>query len=273
MGLEDKLRIIPLQKLSGKRIAALTEALLMSAADDISDYPVLAFFEWEPTISIAYSQSCDDINLELAKEKGFDIVRMIGGGRAYIHDGDISFLLVMPSKKDLTKNYEHIAEEFVKAFNEFDLNADTKYRRDVQQACDVYMNGKILLGLAQQMKKQAVMMHGAFYFDEPDFDLAVNMVKDYLPEHAAKIREKVGHVSHACNISKSEFVEKIISSFGQANGQFTAKELELADELETTKYSKESFNLATEGKQRRGLCWLNNTSIYPPSGTFLEESI
>lgn len=79
---------------------ALDEALLHSVAEGQSE-PVLRFYRWSPaTVTLGYAQSAvSDIDIDICQEAGFDIVRRTTGGRAVLHDQEVTYSVIAPFNK------------------------------------------------------------------------------------------------------------------------------------------------------------------------------
>ncbi|MDD4353864.1 MAG: hypothetical protein PHN56_05400, partial [Candidatus Nanoarchaeia archaeon] len=222
MGIEEnlsssQLRIIPLQKLSASRIAAITEYIQYNSKE-----PTLAFFQWNKAITLANYQSAEDVNLELAKKNNYQIVRLLGGGRAYIHNNDISFLLILPNyhqRFSAEENYSFVATRFIQSFNYFGLNSELKNAK--KYGYDVYANGKILLGLASNIDKNSLMIHGAFYYNQPDYNLSIKLIKDYSLEDAVLLKKNVGYFLEHSDAKLDDLINTIIKSF--SNNYFPKK--------------------------------------------------
>jgi lipoate-protein ligase A len=76
---------------------ALDDALLQSVADGRSQ-PVLRLYRWQPAaLSIGYAQSlAAGINLTGCRSAGIDLVRRPTGGRAVLHDDEITYAVMAP---------------------------------------------------------------------------------------------------------------------------------------------------------------------------------
>jgi len=72
---------------------AVDEALLTTAA--AACHPVLRFYRWrKPTLSLGYFQSYGDVDLD--RWPGVALVRRTTGGGAILHDGDLTYSLILP---------------------------------------------------------------------------------------------------------------------------------------------------------------------------------
>ncbi len=94
------LRVIPPLRANGQRQMAIDLWLLNQLNQQIdrgfTPNPVLRFYTWsKPTISLGYHQkSYPD---HWAGIDSVDIVRRPTGGRAVLHDGDLTYAVIMPS--------------------------------------------------------------------------------------------------------------------------------------------------------------------------------
>jgi len=73
---------------------------LFSSFDPSTDGPVLRLYRWErPCVSLGYFQRANDaVKRASCKEQGVDIVRRVTGGRAVLHDQEVTYCVVAPVK-------------------------------------------------------------------------------------------------------------------------------------------------------------------------------
>jgi lipoate-protein ligase A len=58
--------------------------------------PMLRLYAWQPwAVSLGMNQKKDDVNEEICREKGFDIVRRPTGGRAVLHAHELTYCVVL----------------------------------------------------------------------------------------------------------------------------------------------------------------------------------
>ena len=84
---------------------ALDEALLHSVANGES-LPVLRFYRWQPaTVTLGYAQSVTtDLDLDVCRQAGLDVVRRSTGGRAVLHDQEVTYAVIAPLNAGLFGN-------------------------------------------------------------------------------------------------------------------------------------------------------------------------
>lgn len=82
---------------TGAMNMALDEALLHSVARGDS-LPVLRFYRWSPaTVTLGYAQSVHtDLDLDVCRRAGLDVVRRSTGGRAVLHDHEVTYSVIAP---------------------------------------------------------------------------------------------------------------------------------------------------------------------------------
>ncbi len=90
-------RLIRQDGLPGAFNMALDQALLESVAGGQSA-PVLRLYRWEPaTVSLGYAQRGPRVvNLEACRRLGLDVIRRFSGGRAVLHDREMTYAIMAP---------------------------------------------------------------------------------------------------------------------------------------------------------------------------------
>ena len=72
---------------------AIDEVLLSSRV------PVLRFYQWEPcAVSIGRFQDLNEIDLEFCTENSIDVVRRITGGKAVLHEKELTYSFIIDKK-------------------------------------------------------------------------------------------------------------------------------------------------------------------------------
>jgi lipoate-protein ligase A len=95
---------------------ALDEALLNSVERGTSQ-PLLRLYRWKPaTVTLGYFQHGSDVvNPEACQRLGYDVVRRVTGGRAVLHDDEVTYAVIAPDADvvfpgGIAANYHVIAE-------------------------------------------------------------------------------------------------------------------------------------------------------------------
>lgn len=86
-------RLVTTVDLPGSLNMAVDEALLDSVIRGAA--PVLRFYTWQPpALSLGVNQPFSDIDPAACRSRGFDIVRRITGGRAVLHQHELTYSLL-----------------------------------------------------------------------------------------------------------------------------------------------------------------------------------
>lgn len=89
---------------SGNGNMALDEALLESVAQATCEHATLRFYQWkEPTLSLGYFQSHEDRHAHLPS-KDLPLVRRSSGGGALIHHHELTYSLALPTAHSMAED-------------------------------------------------------------------------------------------------------------------------------------------------------------------------
>lgn len=262
---------------SGSYNMALDEALLNWHSEGIIP-PVIRFYEWEPaTLSIGYFQRvARDIDLDAVKANGLGFVRRPTGGRAVLHDQEITYSVIvseahpkMPAS--VTEAYRVISEGLLEGFIDLGLEAyfsvpDTEKQRadlkkpksavcfDAPSWYELVVAGKKVAGSAQTRQKGVILQHGAILLGL-DEEKLLSVFKFQSEEQKEKVRkelpEKAVAIDRLTNrqISAEECKEAFIRGFEKALQielvpyELTKEQNEYVTTLEREKYANDEWNL------------------------------
>lgn len=153
---------------------AIDEVLLQS------NTPVLRFYRWRPpAISIGYFQKLEkEIDLEECRRRGIDYVRRITGGKAVLHDKELTYSFIVSQDlmpKSITESYKVISRAILTALENLGLEAEMseKVKRTQKSSfCfndpfyyEIVVNGKKIVGSAQVRKNGKLLQHGSILID------------------------------------------------------------------------------------------------------------
>lgn len=175
-------RLIRSDFLSGAENMAVDEALLEAVAQGGAG-PVLRLYRWEPpTVTLGYFQRGPDVvNLDACRDLGLAVVRRCTGGRAVLHDREVTYAVVSPERSGvfpggILENYKVIAGVLRRTLESFGLPAEMAPGRShgaggegVQQsACftapssyELVHQGCKVTGSAQKRCGSAFLQHGS----------------------------------------------------------------------------------------------------------------
>jgi lipoate-protein ligase A len=163
---------------TGKRHAAwnmaIDEALLLTC--ESHSLPVLRFYQWEnPTLSLGYFQNFSEVNVIECERMGIDWIRRPTGGRAVLHDDELTYSVIAPLEKMSTSievSYEMLSEALAIGIKKLGLYAQLttrhKSRDNKNPVCfvapaysELTIYGKKVIGSAQMRTKHALLQHGS----------------------------------------------------------------------------------------------------------------
>ncbi|MBD2091441.1 lipoate--protein ligase family protein [Microcoleus sp. FACHB-1515] len=143
--------------------------------------PVLRFYTWKPiAISLGFHQSRYPIEWRNLSWQGeaIDLVRRPSGGRAVLHQGDLTYAVITSGEGNRMQAYRSICEFLIAGWRSLGINLDfgSAGRGYIHNpncfgtatAADLVMpEGTKLIGSAQVRRGTAILQHGSIRL-EPD---------------------------------------------------------------------------------------------------------
>lgn len=254
---------------------AVDEAVLMAHAEGLVP-PTLRLYAWDPpTLSIGYFQSAHrEVDFEALRRRGYGFVRRPTGGRAVLHDREVTYSVVVSESYpgmpgSVTESYRVISEGLIRGLRH--LGFDVHFARpDEEQkkrllepssaACfdspswyEIVVEGKKLIGSAQTRQRGVILQHGSILLEldaEALFEVlrfSSERAKERLyrsfREHAVSLRDLAERPLEARDVEAA-----VVQGFAEAlqvelvPGELTAEEKEWAEKLEKEKYGSEEWN-------------------------------
>jgi len=124
--------------------------------------PTLRFYGWKPyAVTIGYFQSIrEEVDVELAKSLGVDVIRRITGGGAVYHKWELTYSITLPEPKmGIMESYRWIEGGIVRALQKLGLKAE------LSGINDVVVGGRKISGNAQTRKYGGLLQHGTILMD------------------------------------------------------------------------------------------------------------
>ncbi|HXY62192.1 MAG TPA: lipoate--protein ligase family protein [Nitrospirota bacterium] len=173
---------------TGSSIGAYNMAVdeeLLARAQAGEAMSVLRFYGWRPpAVSIGRFQKIENaVNADACKRRGFDIVRRITGGRAVLHQHELTYSIVSRTDNplfppDVLGTYMIIAAGLLGGLRNLGINAEMVSRSDRHAALvkkgtkdpscfaspswyEILVNGKKIVGSAQRRVTGAFLQHGS----------------------------------------------------------------------------------------------------------------
>ena len=263
---------------TGNREAAYNMALdetLLLRHEAGGTPPTLRVYGWStPTLSLGYAQkACQAVNLAACQQYGVAVVRRPTGGRAVLHDNEVTYSVVLPTTLSygpdtLTEHYRRIGLALATALQGLGLAVHLeRSRRSAQPrraadspACfaaiaryELSVAGKKIVGSAQKRLQHTLLQHGS---------MPLQMERQRLfqclqvpPEHRYAFVQEAYTTMTAINeiaptpVTASMLHEALRQGFGDIFGvdivaaPLLPEEERLAYELHTTKYASVVWNL------------------------------
>lgn len=174
-------RLIRSGALPGAMNMALDDALLHAVAIGASP-PVLRLYRWQPAaLTLGYAQLADaGVDLDACRAAGIDVVRRPTGGRAVLHDHEVTYSVIAPTGglfgTTVTESYRVIAGVLHGALRSFELPAELVPGRPRGQqgraVCftapaqyELLIDGCKVAGCAQKRRGSAFLQHGSIPLD------------------------------------------------------------------------------------------------------------
>lgn len=255
---------------------AVDEAIIRAhAAGQVP--PTLRFYGWQPAaISLGYFQKAlAEVDVAECRRQGIEVVRRLTGGRAVLHDAELTYSLVVSETHPLvpptiTGSYRFFCQGLLDGLRALGIDAQMSIpraaygqtrRRPASAACfdapshyEVIYQGRKLVGSAQVRKGGIILQHGSILLRfNPEqmaslLTLPDQQVKAAVAEMLAKRAVSVVEAANR-DIGWEEACQAMAAAFGPALGvelvtdSLTQAEMETARELAAKKYSQDSWNL------------------------------
>lgn len=162
---------------SGLTNMAIDSQLLEYSIENNLKEPILRFYGWSPPcISLGRNQSDKFINKEFCSKNNIDIVKRLTGGRALLHDNELTYSFICPvkylnSSDSVILSYKEISSALITGFRKLKIelafaenkkpNAKFDYCMFISSGADLSYEGKKLIGSAQFRKNNYLLQHGS----------------------------------------------------------------------------------------------------------------
>lgn len=261
----DGWRLIVSPAADGAWNMAVDEALLEAVQAGASP-PTLRFFTWDPAcLSLGFNQkAAESCDTEALKRRGYTMVRRRTGGRAVLHDDELTYSVIADSMLfgggSVLDIYMMISGALADGLKDFGVAADlvpaysdkgrekTAACFDVPSSFEVAWKGRKMVGSAQFRSGRHFLQHGSILMSA-DIDALLescalpHAMKERLAGGIATVGEALGRP-----VGRYELVPYIKRQFEQLvgtdlpEGGLTASERARAAEL-LGKYGSDSWNL------------------------------
>lgn len=201
-----------------------------------------------PVVVVGRNQNTlEEINLEVVKNKGIEVVRRLSGGGAVYHDlGNLNFTFIINEQSRLSFDFARFTEPVIKTLQMMGVNAVNTGRNDIS------IDGKKFSGNAQCRWNNRLLHHGTLMFDCRIEDMAevLNVKQAKISSKGVKsVRSRVTNISeHLDNpFSMQQFQAKLIQTvrvdgFLEHDRALAEEEIQAVTKLRAQKYISWAWN-------------------------------
>lgn len=175
------MKIIPYEIRTGKENMQIDSDLLDFAIKNELKEPIFRLYGWEPAcVSLGRNQKDDFLDYELIKSKNIDVVRRLTGGRALLHDNEITYSFICPESflqngNHIVSSYKEISQILIDKFKKLGIDLDFGASKPIKTGFDYCMlistgadlcyKEKKLIGSAQCRSHGYILQHGSILYD------------------------------------------------------------------------------------------------------------
>ncbi len=175
------MKFIPFEIKTGKENMQIDSDLLDYAIKEDLTEPIFRLYGWHPAcVSLGRNQKDNFIDYELLNKLGIDVVRRLTGGRALLHDNEITYSYICPVNylkqgENITSSYKEISQILIDALKKIGIetefgalkrpNTHFDYCMLISTGADLCCRGRKLIGSAQFRKEGYILQHGSILYD------------------------------------------------------------------------------------------------------------
>jgi lipoate-protein ligase A len=237
---------------------AVDEVLLDGVARGIGP-PTLRFYEWAPPcLSLGYFQPFEVVDVAGCRTLGVDVVRRPTGGRAILHDRELTYSVALPLRllgedRGVLPSYHRLSLALERGLNRLGVPVVLAPESAAQAAADhgpvcfdrpsaheILLDGRKLVGSAQVRRAAAVLQHGSILI-EPRMDRLLACLR--LPDGpTGRVKDGVAGLAEVANFESATIATAVTDAFAQEFGaslvasRLRPDERLAAEALATSKY-------------------------------------
>lgn len=175
------MKIIPYETRTGKENMQIDSDLLDFAIKNELKEPIFRLYGWKPAcVSLGRNQKDDFLDYKFLKSKNIDVVRRLTGGRALLHDNEITYSFICPESflqngSHIVSSYKEISQILIDKFKKLGIDLDFGASKPIKTGFDYCMlistgadlcyKEKKLIGSAQCRSHGYILQHGSILYD------------------------------------------------------------------------------------------------------------
>ena len=175
------MKIIPYETRTGKENMQIDSDMIDFSIKKELKEPIFRLYGWEPAcVSLGRNQKDDFLDYELLKSKNIDVVRRLTGGRALLHDNEITYSFICPESflqngSHIVSSYKEISQILIDKFKKLGIDLDFGASKPIKTGFDYCMlistgadlcyKEKKLIGSAQCRSHGYILQHGSILYD------------------------------------------------------------------------------------------------------------
>lgn len=253
---------------NGAMNMAIDEALLVTQNKNKTP-PIIRVYQFiPPTLSIGYFQSMErEVDIEHCRQLGFDFVRRPTGGRAVLHDRELTYsaIIAYPNEilnMSLLDSFRYLSRGIIRAIEILGGTAYFSSREDNEinsPSCfaaptfsDILINRKKVVGSAQMRNSLGLLQHGSILYEVniPQIFYCLKMDEKAREKVIASATNKITSLTEALRkrIGYNDIKEALKRGMEEVLGEEVVpdevkeNEMELARDIYSKKYSTEEWN-------------------------------
>lgn len=268
-----KVRLLTHECLNGAQNMAIDEAI-QRALQRGEVLPTLRFYQWKPAcLSLGYFQDLEkDVDMEALTSLGVDVVRRITGGKAVLHDDELTYSITVPEKDfpgSVLETYVKISKGLAEGLRTLGINAElsvlergvsSRDPRFRQAACfsvpswyEIVCGDKKLVGSAQSRKGGVILQHGSipFSFDAGKLVRCLKNSQQHRERAVSLLTKRATGLSQVLGrkLDREELESSLVKALENVlgwefvEGDLTMNERREMDTLVIEKYGNARWNL------------------------------
>ncbi len=245
---------------------AVDEVLLDAVAAGATS-PTLRFYQWTPPcLSLGYFQPIDVVDLDACRALGVEVVRRPTGGRAILHDRELTYSVALPASVlghdgGVLPSYHRLSLALQDGLRRLGVPATLAPESaasiptvhgpvcfDRPSAHEILLHGRKLVGSAQVRRATAILQHGSILI-EPRLDRLLACLR--LPDGPGRIEDGVAGLAEVGDFAPTAIAGALADAFGHefdvrlVEAPLRPDELAAVRALASSKYQSAAW---TEGR-------------------------